>query len=157
MPIHYVNGDPSLTRAQTLAVSHNAKGRTEMGDFHTHLMRLYPTAFSSYTTRCRKGRVSTGEYDLWRDSTPRLMFLVVRDSAVSATRLRYIQSVAMALVRDYRLEGITSLAIAPLGQPHEWGEIKQVLETWLSRLPLPVIVYDCYQTGVRADEPLDGA
>jgi hypothetical protein len=155
MPIYYLNGDPALTRAQTLALSHNARGRTEMGELHTHLMRNYPVAFASYKRQCHNGTVLAGGYYLWRDSMPNLLFMTVRASAVGATRLRYIQSVVMTLARDYRLDGITSLAIAPLSQPHEWGEIRQILDTWFSRIALPVLVYDSYQPGIQADEPLE--
>jgi hypothetical protein len=99
--------------------------------------------------------LNAGAYWLWRDSIPRLMFMTVRDSAVGATRLRYVQSIAMTLARDYRLEGLKSLAIAPLGNAYEWTEIMQVLEGWLKRTRLEIVIYEAYEPGVAADELLD--
>jgi hypothetical protein len=81
-----------------------------------------------------------------------LGFMVVRESSVGATRLRHVQAVMLTLARDFRREGITNLAIAPLGNHYEWPEIKLVIDTWLGDLPLPVVVYDGYLPGVQADE-----
>ena len=152
MPIHYVHGDPLLTQAQYLAFGHNAKGRTEVGKFETRLMTTYPAAFSSYHKQCRQNRIATGTFWIWRESTPRLTFLVIRASSVGATRLRYIQSIAMTIARDYRREAMTSIAIAPLGQPGEWPEIKLILETWFTKSKLNVIVYDTYEPDMQVDE-----
>jgi len=152
MPLTYVSGDPLLTRAHVLAFSHNAKGRTELGDLHSRLLRAQPAAFSMYGRQARNGSAKPGTYWLWREATPRLMFMTVRDTAVGTTRLRYAQAVVIALARAYRVEGIQSVAITPLGQPHEWAEIKLILEQWLAPSKLPVVVYDVVQPGVQADE-----
>ena len=152
MPLIYVSGDPALTQAQTLAISHNAKGRSEMGELHTHLLREQPAAFSMYQRQCRNQKIKGGTYWMWTEAKPRLLFLVLRDSSVGATRLRYVQSAIINLARDYRLEGIQSLAITPLGQPHEWKEIKLILDTWFRSSKLPVVVYNDYQPGITADE-----
>ncbi|GAB4511990.1 MAG: hypothetical protein OHK0046_10850 [Anaerolineae bacterium] len=154
MPIQFVSGDPTLTRAQTLAFSHNARGRIELGPLQTALARNYPAAFSSYTRRCRSGHITAGAYWIWRESTPMLAFLVVRESSVGATRLRHVQHIALTLARDYRLENIRSLAIAPLGTAGEETEIRKVLHTWFSRARFPVIVYETYQPGIQAEETL---
>ena len=45
MPVSYVSGDPLLTCAQVLAFGHNARGRTEPGEFDTALMSRCPAAF----------------------------------------------------------------------------------------------------------------
>lgn len=152
MPIQFVTGDPTLTQAQALAFDHNAKGRTELGVLHTHLQRQYPAAFATFTRRARAGRITPGQHWIWRESRPLLAFLVVRESSVGATRLRYVQQVALTLARDYRLENITSLAVAPLGRPEEWPEIRKVLETWFGRAKFPVLVYESYEPGVQAAE-----
>ncbi len=78
--------------------------------------------------------------------------MVIRDSPVGATRLRYVQNIALTIARDYKLLGITSLAIAPLGTVQELPEIKKILETWFSKSDLQVFVYGEYLTGVQAEE-----
>lgn len=154
MPVTFVRGDPTLTRAHMLAFGHNRRGRIELGSLESHLMNTNPAAFSAYRRRCRQGRVRAGTYWVWREARLPLVFLVVRDSSVGATRLRYVQSVCIQLARDYALEGINSLAIAPLGLPGEWDEIQAVLKTWFRLSNLPVMVYDRYLPGVQAEETL---
>lgn len=142
MTLTYVAGDPLQTEASILAFGYNALGRMEVTPFIAELLTKHPAAFAAFRKQCHAGKIKPGQYWLWRESAPRLMFMVVRASGVGATRLRYVQSVMMTIARDYRLEGIRDLAIAPLGNAYEWGEIKLVLETWLSRIDLPVTVYE---------------
>ena len=156
MPLLYVTGDPTLTSAQTLAIGHNARGQIEMNAVIVALRQQNPVAFSTYEQRCRKGQIQAGEYFIWHDSQPRLMFMAVRESAPGTTRLRYVQYVALTIARDFRLEGIQSLAIAPLFSSDidqlVWEEIKKVLEQWFSPSTLSVVVYDQFLQGIKADE-----
>lgn len=151
MPLVHVSGDPLLTTAQVLLIGHNQQGRTEMNDLTLRLSYHAPAAFAAYQKLCRQDRLSTGDLWLWRESRPVLMFGVVRASAVGATRLRYVQAVVMRFAREYRLEGITSLAVAPLGTALEQPDILPILTQWLARLTLPVQVYDTVVPGKRID------
>jgi hypothetical protein len=152
MPITYVSGDPLLTRAQTLAFGHNAKGRSELGTLETVLLNHYPPAFATYGKNCRSGRVKPGTFWTWRESKPFLMFLVVRETSVGATRLRFVEGAIMMLARDYRLHNLTSVAIAPLANELEWKALKPVVDYWLRACPLPVTIYERYQKGVAAED-----
>jgi hypothetical protein len=154
MTLHLVSGDPLLTRAQVLAFGVNVLGRAEIGPLETQLFTRFPTAFAAYRKQCRSGRIVLGGYWTWRESRLFLNFLVIRESPVGATRLRFVQSALMKLARDYRLEGFTSVAIAPLGTHAEWPEIIPILRYWLEPIALPVIVYEQVQPGVRVDEAL---
>lgn len=142
MTLTYVQGDPFQTEASILAFGYNAQGRVEVSPFTTALLGQYPAAFAAFRKQCHAQKIKPGQYWVWRDSKPHLMFMVVRASAVGATRLRYVQSVMMTLARDYRREGFRDVAIASLGSTYEWGEIKLVIETWLKRVELPVMVYE---------------
>jgi hypothetical protein len=154
MPITDVSGDPTLTRAQVLAIGTNARGRQETDPLASLLHQRYPTAFSAYQRRARKGLAPGGSIFIWRETTPGLLFMTCRQSPVGATRLRYVENIALTLARDYRREGLTSLAIAPLGRPEEWPEIQSVLQRWLDKSALPVVLYTAYQPGVQAEEGL---
>lgn len=142
MPLTYLSGDPLLTNAQTLAFGHNAKGRTEVGVLETHLFDLYPAAFATYRKQCRSGRIKAGGLWLWRESQPHLAFMIVRESSVGTTRLRFVESVLMTIARDHRLYGLSSLAIAPLVDRETWPSLKPVVDYWLGASPLPVMVYE---------------
>ncbi len=154
MPLHFVTGDPLLTQAQTLAVAHNAKGRTETGILEMAVMRQYPAAIAVYQRRCRQQKHPAGTLWLWQDTRPRLLFLTVRETGTGITRLRYVQAILMTIAREYALYGITSLAIAPMGNHYEKSEILKLYPIWLSKSKLPVFVYTDYLVGVKADETL---
>ncbi len=152
MPLTYVTGDPLLTRAQALAFGHNARGRIAVGALETRLLDLYPAAFATYGKQCHNGRIKAGAFWVWRESMPHLAFMVVRESSVGATRVRYVESVVMTLARDYHLYSINSLALVRPGDREEWAAIKPVLDYWLKSCPLPVVVYEAYAPGVWAEE-----
>lgn len=141
MPLTYTSGNPLQTTAQTLAFGHNARGRTELDPLATALMQQHPAAFAAYTRQCRQNRLKPGMIWVWRESKPWLMFMVVRDTGVGATRLRYVQSAVVNLAHDYRLQGIQSLAIAPLGSALESREMQVIFDYWLRNLALPITIY----------------
>ena len=151
MPITYVSGDPLLTNAQILAFGHNAKGRTELGIFETLLLNRYPAAFATFGKSCRSGKIKTGGLWIWRETRPALGFMVVRESSVGATRLRYVEAIALGLARDFHLDGIRSIAIAPLGDSQEWPMLKPVLDYWLGQSALSCVIYEQYLPGIKAE------
>ena len=151
MPITYVSGDPLLTRSPMLAFGHNAKGRSELGALETSLLNRYPAAFATYGKNCRSGRIKPGTFWAWRESKPSLMFMVIRETSVGATRVRFVESAMMTLARDYRLYDLTSVAIAPLTNTLEWKALKPVVDYWLRASPLPVAIYEAYVPGVAAE------
>ena len=77
---------------------------------------------------------------------------LVRQSAYGATRIRYVQSIVMNFVRDYQLYHIQSLAIIRLGTQLEYEEFEPIFQQWLAPLPIPIVIYDGYEQGVKADE-----
>lgn len=156
MTLHTVEGDPLLTQADALLMPANARGQHEMDPLTLRAAQAYPAAFAAITRRARAGRIPVGTLWTWHESRPRLVFALVRQTAVGATRLRYVQSIAMTLARDHRLLGINSLAIPPLGRDHEWVEIQRILATWLDRAALPVTVYAAVIQGHPADETPPG-
>lgn len=154
MPYELVSGDPLLTRAAVLAVGHNARGRTENTPLAMRLMRAYPAAFSTYQRRARQGRQPAGDLYLWSQSNPSLLFVTVRNSSVSATRLRHVQQVFVQIARDHRLYNLSSLAIAPLGRPQEQRDILRMAAPWLRNIKIPVLIYTDDQPDIIAAETL---
>jgi hypothetical protein len=151
MPLTFVSGDPLLTRMQTLAFGHNARAKIEVGALETRLLDGYPAAFAGYRKQCHNARVKAGDFWIWRESQPHLAFFVIRDSAQGAARLRYVESIIMTITRDYRLHGLESLAIAPLGSRDEWPLLRPVLEYWLAACLLPIVVYERYEPRVEGE------
>lgn len=151
MPLTYISGDPLLTKQQTLAIGYNARARTETTPLAMELRQRYPTAFVGCHKQIQRGRLSIGGVWLWRESVPLLAFMIVRESSVGATRPRHVDAASLRIVRDYQLEGISSLAIAPLGREEEAASIREALDLLLPQSALPVIVYEHYLPGVAAE------
>ena len=151
MPLTYLSGDPLLTKQHILAFGSNASGRTETTPLATALLTRYPAAFASYGKLCRQGRIQACMTWFWYEAKPALAFMVVRETPVGATRLRQVDAVIMALARDYRVNNIRSIALAPLGAAHENDAIREVIDRWLSKLALRVIAYADYQPGLAAE------
>ncbi len=151
MPLTFVSGDPLLTKQHLLAFGSNAAGRTETTALATALRERSPAAFSSYEKLCRQGRIEAGMMWIWRESKPALAFMVVRETPVGATRLRYVDAVMMTLARDYRRDNLQSVALAPLGAPHENEAISEMIVRWLSKPALSVVAYRLYQPGVAVE------
>jgi hypothetical protein len=159
MPLMWVDGDPLRTQAQTLAVAWNAAGRAQVGPFDTDLLTRYPSAFASFAKRARHAATAprAGQYWLWRESLPQLLLLLVRDTPHGILRPRYVESALMLLARDYPLERLTTLAIAPLTDPHDPAAplYHTLIETWLQPLPLRTVGYH-YRAGVAGEaDPSD--
>lgn len=152
MPLYTVTGDPTLTSQPTLAFGYNAQGRTETRPLQSALATRQAAAFASFRKQATQQRVQTGGFWQWNQGKPSLLFLLVRETPVGATRLRYVQSVLLTVSRDHRLLGIKGIALARLGDDPDWPEIKPQIDKWWGKLPFPVVVYETYVKGVRVDE-----
>ncbi len=152
MPLITVSGDPLLTDCQVLAFGYNARGQSESRAEQIHLAQTYPAMFSVFKRQARKGKLKTGDVWRWNETTPYFMFWIVRESPFGATRIRYVQSIAMSFVRDYQLYQIESLALIRPGNDYEYEEFEPILQQWLDPLPIPIVIYDGYEQGVKADE-----
>lgn len=158
MPITFVRGDILLTRAQVIGIGYNARAQHEESPLHTRLAQQHPAAFAAFRKQARAGRISAGECWLWRDASPWLALLVVRHSAPGATRLRYVEQVALHIARDWpQQDGIHTLALAGIGDTGEWPLIRDMLRDWLSGSGLETVVYEEFFPGQRAPEPWDEA
>ena len=154
MALITVSGDPLLTDCQVLAFGYNARGQSESRDEQIHLAQNFPAMFSVFKRQARKGKIKSGVVWNWNETTPHFSFWVIRESPFGATRIRYVQSIAMSFVRDYQLYDIRSLALIRPGTPTEYEEFEPILNQWLDPLPIPVVLYETYIKGVKADEGL---
>jgi hypothetical protein len=141
MPIHFESGNPLQHPTQTLAFAWNAQGRMESHPLALQLYDRFPAAFASFTKQCRAGKIKAGMCWLWQESQPRLLFMVLRESPVGATRLRYVDAALLLIARDYRLYGLESMTFAPLGTQSEWADIQPLMKRWLQPCPLPCVAY----------------
>lgn len=154
MPLITVSGDPLLTDCQVIAFGYNARGQSESRDEQIRLYQTYPAMFSVFRRQARKGKIKSGTVWQWNETSPNFALWVTRESPFGATRIRYVQSIVMNFVRDYQLYDIRSLALIRPGTPIEYEELYPILEQWLNPLPIPIVLYETYEAGVKADESL---
>jgi hypothetical protein len=137
-----ITGDPLATTAQVLAFGFNAQGRVEVAPLQMALLQHSPAAFAAFGKQCRAGRIRAGMLWLWRESRPMLGFIVIRESPMGASRVRHAQNAALHLARTYRLEGITSVALAGLCTPEELPPIVEAMAYWLAGSALEIALYE---------------
>jgi hypothetical protein len=152
MPVSFCQGDIFLTRAQTIAVGLDALGRLEVSPLFAALGDRYPVFVSDCRRRGRSGGLVPGAIWAWREGTPWLVGMVVRESPHSATRLRYVEAVLLNLCKNWQHEGLHSLALMRFIEGEEWRAMRELVVRYLEPLALPVVVYESYCPGVVADE-----
>lgn len=155
MTVEYISGDLFLSRAQTLAHGVNCRGRMGAG-IAVEFRRRFPKMYKDYRQRCHREELRPGDLFLWKDSTPWILNLATQDRT-SGARFTFVEACLTRLARDYANEGITSLAMpriaAGLGGL-VWSEVRELIDSILGPLPIPLFVYDEYVEEVAADEGL---
>lgn len=155
MPVFYVQGDIFLSRAQVIAFGANASAASESTPYAADLADRYPAALAVFRKQVRAGRIAPGTVWLWRESLPGLGLLVVRERGGSATRIRYVEDAVQVIARDWPRLGLDRLALAALGDGLEWPILRPVLDYWLGKCGLPVVIYETAVPGLHAAEPWD--
>jgi hypothetical protein len=151
MSIRFVQGDIFMTQAHTVAVGMSASGRFSVTPFHTALHDRYPVFISECSKRGHGSNLTPGAVWVWREAQPWLVGLVIQETPPGAVRLRYVETAMLNLYKDWEREGLHSLAIMRFGDDGEWPTVRAVLEDYLSRIALPVIVYEAYRPGVDGE------
>jgi hypothetical protein len=151
MSIRFVQGDIFLTQAHAVAVATSASGRFGVSPYHTALHDRYPVFISECGKRGRGSALVPGAVWVWREAQPWLVGMVIQETPQGVVRLRYVETVMLNLYKDWEREGLHSLAMMRFGDDGEWSAARAVLQDYLSRIALPVIVYEDYQPGVDGE------
>jgi hypothetical protein len=152
MPVSFCQGDIFLTQAQTVAVGVDALGRLGVSPLFAALGDRYPVFVSDCRRRGRSGGLVPGSIWVWREATPWLAGMVVRESPHSATRLRYVEAALLNLCKNWQREGLHSLALMQFVESDEWHAMQELVVRHLESLAMPVVVYERYRPGVVAAE-----
>jgi hypothetical protein len=150
MTVRFVRGDIFLTQTQAVAVGLSANGRLGVSPFQTTLHDRYPVFISECYRRGRVGTLPPGTVWFWREGQPWLVGMVVQETPQGAVRLRYVEAAMLNLYKNWDLEGLRSLALMRFGDDTEWPAVRTVIEDYLNRIPLSVVVYENHQPGVPA-------
>lgn len=149
--IKTVPGDVFQTDLQAIAIGLNANGRLGTSPLYTVLHDRYPVFVSAYHKRTRAEALALGTVWIWQDSHPWIVGLIVRETPQGATRLRYVETAMLNLVKDWERLGLRSLAVAPLANTDEWSAARQIVEHYGAQMALPIVIYSAYVPGIAGD------
>jgi len=112
----------------------------------------YPEMFEDYAGRCRRWEVAIGKPYIFRyPGGPAIINLAVKMHWKYPARLEWVRRGLEGLVTLLDREGITAIAIPPLGcnlGKLDWQKVQPLLEHYLGSLPVKAIV--CFDREERA-------
>lgn len=137
-------GDILASKRQTLTNTVNCVGVMGKG-IALAFKERFPGMYDDYLQRCSAGSVRLGEPYLYREQgVPWVLNFPTKDHWRSVTRLEDVVRGLESLLRSYKVWGITSLAVPPLGCGNgqlDWKVVGPTLHRYLSKLDIPVDLY----------------
>src|ERR1041384_2765341 len=118
--IEVLKADIRKTNMMALMLGLNTRGQTDVTSLETDLRDQFPVFYSEYRRQTRNERLQPGDLWYFRESQPMLIGAMVKGAPSSPARLRHLEQVLVSIRQEYQREGITSIAIAPLGSELEW-------------------------------------
>lgn len=147
MSIQLRTGDLFQSDAQTLVNATNTEGIMG-GGIALAFKKRFPEMFVEYNLACGIGFHTTFRPHLWYAddrSKPWILNLATKDTIAKDSTLDNIEEGLEWLILNYERVGITSLAFPALGcglGGLDWDDVLPVLEIWLSKLDIPVEIYE---------------
>ncbi len=146
-----VQGDIFLTRAGAIAIGIDAAGRLGTAAIYTAIRDRYPVFVSECHRRGRMDILQPGSLWVWRESTPWIIGLVVRETPQGATRIRYVEAALLKLMQQWEQEQLSSVALLSLGTDEEWPQLREIVVHYLDLMRQSITVYDHYRPGVYGE------
>ena len=145
MTVQFVRGDLFRSSAQTITNPINCRGAMG-GGLALEFRRRFPEMFQDCVQRCRRGEVRTGKPYVWQNQSGQAVLnFPTKDDWRDSSRIEHIEQGLRYLVGHYQEMGITSLALPALGcglGGLGWGAVRPVMERELSRLGVPVEIFE---------------
>ena len=166
--IREVSGDILLSNAQVIAHGIATNDPFDSG-LALALRERFPTMVRDYRQAIHVKELKTGEVWLWggvnEDGSTRgivnLLTQGMQSQAKAArpvkARLEDVNHSLRGLANLVRSEGIKSLALPRLATGVgglDWADVKPLIQQHLGELDIPVIVYETFHAGQKADEQL---
>ena len=166
--IREVEGDILLSEADVIAHGVATHDPFDSG-LALALRERFPSMVKDYRVVTRSRAPSTGEIWAWRGVTEdgstrgiiNLLTQGMQSQAKAArplkARLEDVNHALRALASHVQDEGVTSLALPRLATgvgALDWADVKPLIEQHLGGLGIPVLIYETYRKGEKADEQL---
>ena len=139
------------SKAQTLVNTVNTVGVMGKG-IALEFKKRFREMYDDYVTRCQAGLVKLGEPYLYKKSRPWIINFPTKDHWRSVSRITDIVQGLQYLHAHYRVWGVESMAVPPLGCGSgqlEWRVVGRTLYRWLKRFEIPVELYAPYGTPIE--------
>jgi O-acetyl-ADP-ribose deacetylase (regulator of RNase III) len=161
--IRYVSGD--LLQSQAQAIAHGVAPNDDFGQGLAHALReQQPAMYKDFRHFCQTQHPKSGGLWTWAGAEgPRIVALFTQEGAYDhgakpgkATSSN-VGHALKALAAECTREGWTSLALPRLATGvggMDWNDVKPMIEQHLGGLAIPVLVYETFHAGERADEKL---
>lgn len=166
--IREVEGDILLSDAQVIAHGIATADPFDSG-LALALRERFPSMVKDYRHATHAKQPDTGEIWAWggvnEDGSVRgivnLLTQGMQSQAKSArpvkARLEDVNHVLKALAKRVQVEGIKSVALPRLATGVgglDWADVKPLIQQHLGNLGVPVLVYEVYRKGEKAEEKL---
>lgn len=142
--IRVLVGDLLSSQAQTLVNTVNCEGVMGKG-IALDFKRRFPQMFADYVVRCSRHEVRLGQPYLYKSLlSPWILNFPTKDHWRSVARIEDIVTGLTYLERHYKVWGIQSIAVPPLGCGNgglEWKVVGKTLYRYLKRLEIPVELF----------------
>jgi O-acetyl-ADP-ribose deacetylase (regulator of RNase III) len=132
------------SNAQTLVNTVNTHGVMGKGIAQEFKFR-YPSMFEQYKRICNEGLLDVGKLWLWKGSSQWVLNFPTKRHWRYPSKLEYIEKGLAKFSAEYENRGIREIAFPRLGCGNgglDWGEVRPLMERYLSRLPIMVYIHD---------------
>ncbi len=158
--IKTVSGDILLTQAQ--AIVHGVAPHDHFNQgLALALRENYPAMAKDFRHFCHQNNPKAGVAWLWAGSDAVIINLMTQEPAPDKSgnpgkaSTKYVGHALKDLRKIIEKEGLTSIALPRLATGVgglEWGDVKALIEEHLGDLEIPVILYETFAKGEKAQE-----
>jgi O-acetyl-ADP-ribose deacetylase (regulator of RNase III) len=150
MPIKIIHGDIFKSECQTIVNCVNCLGASGAG-IALMFKRAYPHYAADYRRHCNKGEIRIGQVLLYKPpadialANPKwILNFPTKDDWRKPSHLGYVRKGLEHLIQNYKVWGITSIAVPALGCGKgnlAFSEVEPIMIQYLSLMDIPVELY----------------
>ena len=157
-----VKGDILQSRAQAIAHGIAPQDHFNQG-LALQLRENFPAMAKDFRHYCHESRPKAGEIWMWAGPEKVIINLMVQNAAQhenihpEPASLHNVDAALKALRKLIEEEGISSVALPRLATGVgglEWVDVENLISRHLGGMRIPVVIYETYQKGVKAEEGL---